>query len=267
VEWTNTDGTSSTISLSIDIFGRNVPVSAKVANRQATLAEIVPLARELTDRIVQQTIESLSDEGIEITCGKGCGACCRYLVPLSVPEVFRLTGELLDISAERGSVILQSSIEAAKTIIESRPELGGFGECSSDAGQTADFMEEVNKWYNSLEMDCAFLRDGICTIYDIRPLACREHIVTGPADLCRSGQGHEPHVVPLPVSVLDCLAELTAELEGGEVESVMMPLALPWAHNNPERGQRKWPAPMMVERFFAIVKQKAAAAQAAVYSR
>jgi len=265
VEGTKTGGTSSTFSLELDIFGRNVTIGSKVADREANFAEIVPLARELTDRIVHQTIESLSDEGIEIACGKGCCACCRYLVPLSVPEVFRITGELLDISAEPGSAILESSIEAAKRIIDSRAEFGGFAECPSERG--ADFVEDVSGWYSGLELDCPLLRNGLCAAYENRPLACREHIVTGSADLCGSGQDYEPQLVTLPVSVLDCLAELAAELEGGEVESVMLPLSLPWVQSNPERGQRKWSAPMMVERFFEIVRQEAEAGEEAVHSR
>ena len=256
VEVTQIGSSSSLISLEIDIFGRSVTISAKVANREGTLAEIVPLARELTDRIVRQVGESLSEQGTPVACVKGCSACCRYLVPLSVPEVFRMTGEMLDMTAEDGSAILSSSIEAAKRIIDSRREAG-----------VADLLEDLNGWYSGLELDCPLLRDGLCAAYENRPLACREHIVTGSADLCGSGREYEPQVVRLPVSVLDCLADLAAELEGGEVESVMLPLALPWAQSNPERGQRTWPAPMMVERFFEIVRQKAEAAEEAVYSR
>jgi len=267
IEGTHTSCTSSIINLSLDIFGRNVTIGARVANREGTLPEIVPLARKLADRIVRQTTESLSEQGTPVTCVKGCSACCRYLVPLSVPDVFRITEELLDVSAECGSAILQSSIEAAKAIIGSRPEFGGSGECPSDEEGTSDFMEDVNEWYSGLELDCPLLRDRLCTIYDNRPLACREHIVTGSTDLCRSGEDYESQVVPLPVSILDCLAELVAELEGGEVESVMTPLLLPWAHNNSERGQRTWPAPMMVQRFFEMVRHKAAAAEETVYSR
>ncbi len=266
VEVTQIGPTSSLISLEMNIFGRNATIGVKAADREANFAEIVPLARELADRIVARTAESLSEQGTPVVCGKRCTACCRYLVPLSVPEVFRLTGELLDMPADDGSPILLSSIEAAKTIIESRPQFEGPGECPPEQAAARDFMEDVNGWYSALELDCPLLRDGICTVYNNRPLACREHIVTGSAAPCRPGPDYEPHVVTLPVSVLDCLAELAAELEGGEVESVMLPLALPWAQSNYARARRTWPAPMMVERFFEIVRQKEAAEEA-VYSR
>ncbi|MCP4260660.1 MAG: hypothetical protein GY774_24515 [Planctomycetes bacterium] len=58
----------------------------------------------------------------------------------------------------------------------------------------------------------------------------------------------------MPVSVLDCLGQLTAELEQSDVEAVMLPLVLPWLHENLKRGERTWPAVKMVECFVEILQ-------------
>jgi hypothetical protein len=62
----------------------------------------------------------------------------------------------------------------------------------------------------------------------------------------------------MPVSVLECLGRLCAELEQREIEAVILPLALPWALKNHDRSQQTWPARTMVERFIEILQTAAA---------
>ena len=61
----------------------------------------------------------------------------------------------------------------------------------------------------------------------------------------------------MPVSVLECLGWLAAELEQSDVEAIMLPLALPWAEENIERSNRTWSAVAMVERFIEIIQERA----------
>jgi hypothetical protein len=61
----------------------------------------------------------------------------------------------------------------------------------------------------------------------------------------------------MPVSIAQALGELTAELEGSEVEAVMLPFAFAWAQENLERSERTWPAEFMVGRFVEILKSMA----------
>ena len=89
-------------------------------------------------------------------------------------------------------------------------------------------------------------------------------MVTGPAILCDTEGMDESHIVQMPVSVLECLGELTAELEQSNIEAVMLPLALPWAQENLERSRRTWHAVTMVEYFIEILKSAASKNSAAV---
>jgi hypothetical protein len=75
-----------------------------------------------------------------------------------------------------------------------------------------------------------------------------------PALLCEDEWTDESQIVQMPVSVLQCLGQLTAEIEQSNIEMVMLPLALPWAQDNLERGERTWPAVTMVERFVEILR-------------
>lgn len=59
----------------------------------------------------------------------------------------------------------------------------------------------------------------------------------------------------MPVSVLEALGHLTAELEESGIEAVVLPLVFVWRHDNLERAERTWPWVTMVKRFVEILKQ------------
>ena len=92
------------------------------------------------------------------------------------------------------------------------------------------------------------------TVTLTKPANNQEYTVTGSALLCEAERTVESQIVQMPVSVLDCLGQLTAELEQSNIEAVMLPLAIPWAQENLERGERTWPAVTMVERFVEILQ-------------
>ena len=240
----------------LDIFGELVHFRIGVAQGQARLADIVPLARTVSTKLALAVLNKLRKEEKFIPCCKGYSACCYYLIPLSVPEVFRMREEVLAMPENRASVILQSCLNAAKKILDDTPE--GFDLCSSTTANSATRVSRLGRWYAGLKLPCPFLSDGLCTIYEQRPTACREHIVTGSPSLCEAEWTDESHLVQMPVSVLEALGQLASELEGTSVEAVMLPLALPWAQENLKRDRQTWPAPMMVEQFIEIIKTMAA---------
>lgn len=257
-----------TVGLELDILGEPVRFQINVADRHARLSEIVPFARALSTKLAMIVSDRLGAGGKSVFCCKGCSACCSYLVPLSIPEVFRLRQEVLAMPAEQGKSVLQSCLYAAKKILDERPEDSDINESTQTKSQSQ--ISRLSRWYAGLRLPCPFLSNNICISYEQRPIACREHMVTGSAIFCDTqysmpdGDRESSHIVQIPVSVLECLAELTAELEQSNVESVMLPLALPWAQENLERSVQTWPAVMMVEHFIEILKAAASKNSAVV---
>ena len=246
---------TTTFNLELEILGKPVCFDIAVADRAARLSDIVPLARNLAKSLARTTIDMLNAAGECVPCRKGCSACCSYLAPLSVPEAFRLAEELSAMPAREGEPLIQSSIETARKILDNKPvnfELEGSTE-TNDALRS----KEIGDWYAGLGLPCPFLSNGLCVLYEHRPIACREHIVTGSAKLCDLTSTDQADAVKMPVSVLECLGRLAAELEQSDVEAVMLPLALPWAQENTKRSGRTWPALTMVERFVEIIQTTA----------
>lgn len=250
------EGAGQVIGLILDVLGEPVDLVINVRNEQARLADIVPLAREVSTRITDKVNEMVRLNGATIPCGKGCSACCNYLVPLAIPEVFRLRQEVFALPLVRQLLIEQACLSAARRILDERPP-ASFGEPASvhADGSAAELLNTASSWYADFKLACPFLYNDICTIYEERPMACREYSVTGSSRACADGAG-EPQGIHVPVRMSEVLGRLASELEATNVEGLIMPLALMWAGENPRRDERTWPAPLMVERFIEIMREE-----------
>lgn len=239
------------IDFELDFAGKTVPFRVNVTAERARLADIVPLARAISSKMVSAVLENLDENGQFVPCRKGCSACCSYLVPLSIPEVFCLREELLAMPADFRINFLRPCLDAAEKILGNRPQTFCL-DSISQSDQTN--ISQIGKWYAELKLDCPFLSNGSCSLYEQRPLACRENIVTSSAIACATDHGTGPDVVQIQVSILEALGLLTAELEQSDVEAAMLPLAFAWVEDNLHRSKVTWHAATMVERFVEIIK-------------
>jgi Fe-S-cluster containining protein len=201
---------------------------------KARISDLVHIARTITDEVCHAVRDELSQAGNAVPCHRGCWACCRYLVPLSVPEAVQLTEDIVAMPPAGRREVLTSFVETAKTLISAAPAHDGS-------------PSDVSQWYSQLKLDCPLLKDGVCTMYEHRPLTCREHMVTGSSRGCYgSGQASAGE---MPVSGTRSLAEVTAELEGTTEEAMMLPFAPAWYEGNVLVATRTWPAPLLAEQF------------------
>ena len=246
-------GEGEIIRLTLDVYGEPAHLVIALKDERAKLADMVPLARAVSARITEKVSEIVRLNGGTIPCCKGCSACCNYLVPLAIPEVFRLREEVLAMPVARQLIIEQGCLLAARRIVGKQPpasfaEPGGV----QAAGSAAELLNTASSWYADFELSCPFLHNDICTIYEERPMVCREYSVSGSSRACGGGAG-EPQVVCAPARMSEVLGRLASDLERTSVEALIMPLALIWADENRQRCARTWPARIMVERFIEIV--------------
>jgi Fe-S-cluster containining protein len=244
------------IGLELDIFGEPASFNITAGPGQITMAEIVPVARTVCEKITGLATEKTRQEGGHIACRAGCCACCHCLVPLSVPEALRLMQEVLNLPESRQKLVQRVWLLTARRILRKKPPQEVLDQPAEPAGDIAPELTAVSNWYHGLKQACPFLREGLCTIYEIRPLACREHFVKGSYRACR-GDDAAGQVAEVPVRTTEVLGRLAADLEGTSVEAVMLPLVSVWHQANPQRAEQTWPAIEMVERFAEIVKQTA----------
>ena len=83
-----------------------------VPNAAVPAAEVVPALQGLVNTVVEA-----AEMGKAISCRKGCGACCRQLVPVSRSEGERLLQVVEAMPAERRET-LKARFAAAEAAIE-----------------------------------------------------------------------------------------------------------------------------------------------------
>jgi len=246
----NSGGKERLKKFTLNVLEEPVHVVIGVTNEPVRLADIVPLARKMSAKITEIALDSAIRNGTEIPCAKGCSACCSYLTPLPVPEAHLLREEIAAMPSLEQMRIIEACISVARHMAGEPAEIPPSHHSEPPPSNSSG-------WNLDLGLPCPFLRNDLCTIYENRPLVCREYFAIGCRGNCISGNGWENRL-ELPVRMSKVLRRLTAELEGTTPEAVILPLAPFWSDENMERANRMWPLTLLVERFIEIVSEELA---------
>jgi Fe-S-cluster containining protein len=185
----------------------------------------------LDDKIVASAELDVQQQGKCVSCQKGCGACCRQLVPLSPADARHIARLITNMPEPRKTEIL-SRFAAARQKLEET----GFWQRLNDRAQWPDSdVSKIGVEYYKLGIACPFLEDESCSIHRERPLTCREYLVTSPAENCASPSSDAIDCVPMPAKVWLSAARAESNLAAGERYIDWIPLiqALDWVTKNP----------------------------------
>jgi Fe-S-cluster containining protein len=233
-------------------FGR-IRGQLALASQPMRLAELAWNAMQLEDQLVAMSVRrDLKDGTRSISCAKGCGACCRQVVPLSPPEAWMIADLVRSFPAARRTEVLERFERARRTLTDK-----GFAARSTDASATPEQLFELGADYFDLGIPCPFLEDEACSIHPQRPSICREFLVTTPALLCSDLRKHktETRLIPMAASLSECLSKLTAKLLGGEPMIIPLTSALDWATDHEEEGQRTWEPEVLMRGLVELINQ------------
>ncbi len=210
-------------------------------------ALVQPMRRLGEQALALEERKSLA-AGKTISCRMGCAACCRMLVPISAPEAFALQEAIGKLPPQRRQVTLQRVAEA-RSRIEQAGLLTRLTEIAESQRQLTDEeFEATNRDYYALRMPCPFLEHEVCSIYEDRPAACRELLVTTPAELCQDLAANPVRPLPVAVRISTALALLWSDLVGGPARLIPLPLALEWADRHATEGAQTWQGPHLLEK-------------------
>lgn len=139
-KWLN-ETVSAAASTTLGALGSDpTPERASEAARR-----LMALTSELVSRLL-----ALAPEGA-VACKAGCGHCCHQIVGISVPEALAIFAHLQRSRSAAELEELKSRVEALHERARGLPAAERF----------------------TPELPCAFLQDGSCSIYELRPFACR----------------------------------------------------------------------------------------------
>lgn len=232
-----------------------------VPTRLIPVSDIVPVMRSLSEQALVLEEKKHERAGETTSCHKGCAACCRMLVPVSPPEAFALKKTVEQLPAAQRDRILQRLATLQHTLNEAGL-LGRLVQLSETRTQLSDEdMEPVNREYYARRLPCPFLDDDVCSVYDARPAACRELLVTSPAEWCQEMDNNPVRAVPVPFRVGTALSLLWATITGGVARLIPLPVALDWAERhageNSVRHNGATLLQMGLEKILGLLRHKA----------
>jgi len=108
-------------------------------------------------KLVDKNNEEFNAKGhMPISCWKGCSHCCNIMVHSNQLEV----DLIFDYMKEKKIKVSQKRLEEQVKL-------------------------QTHNYFLSEHRRCVFLDDqGLCKVYPVRPMACRNYFVVTPADLC-----------------------------------------------------------------------------------
>jgi Fe-S-cluster containining protein len=183
--------------------------SLKILSGSPTALSTIELARsinELTDRSIRQ-VHAACHDGHRVACRSGCTYCCMVPVAASAPEVLAIA-----------TFVRERFDEARQAALDRRVGAN----ISATEGMDMSQRDRVR-------LDCPFLEAGKCTVYEVRPIACRGYSSYSVED-CREdyehpGTGGEGHANGLRELVFGAIREgLAIACKSASVEHRLLEL-------------------------------------------
>jgi Fe-S-cluster containining protein len=221
-------------TFSVPVGGAFLNASAQLPTSRTTLTELLPIVQNIENAIIARVDEEARAAGTAISCRAGCGACCRQMVPVSLFEAEALTDWLRSQPEERREALAQRFHRALSAL--------------RDAGVIDKLLKE--EWlldeenttqlavdYFHARVACPFLENENCSIHPIRPLACREYLVTSPPELCQDPSVHNISGVLLPLKLSRVLYSFGREMEQDPRGWIPLVFLLAWAKSGARPGE------------------------------
>jgi Fe-S-cluster containining protein len=235
-------------NLEFTAFGRTIEATVSVPREDLRMTDLLPLLFSFSNALVMIGEDVARAAGKPVSCRAGCGACCRQLVPVSEPEALHLAELVRALPPERATLVRERFRAALETLCA-----GLAGRLRDpDANKTLDQRRELGLEYFRAGVPCPFLENESCSIYEQRPLSCREYLVSSPAENCKRPTAETIWMVPVPAKLSELLYCFGDGAGNDRSRWVPLVLALEWAEEQKAEPPR-WPAPKLFENFLRQV--------------
>ena len=202
-----------TVKLALGTGDRKFSATAVVPVGHTNLTQLLPVLQSLDDSFISDTVAQLGETGRTISCKAGCAACCRHLVALSAFEAEALSTWIRTLPESRQQELARRFQEALTKVADA----GIIDRMAKKGWLTeGDAAARIIHDYFYLRIPCPFLENERCSIYPIRPLICREHLVTSPPDHCADPAKEQIASVYFPANLSGILYAIGAEMERGD---------------------------------------------------
>jgi Fe-S-cluster containining protein len=232
-------------TLELVVAGERLRLEVQVPAGPTPRAALLPLYRSIAEFVVDTAVKAVEERGQRVSCCKGCGACCRQLVPISEPEARLLRDLVMDLPEPRRSLVERRFHEARNRLAEA----GLLDRLEHPDRYSNEELASLGMEYFRLGIACPFLEDESCSIHPDRPIACREYLVTSPAEECSRPGALQVRGVPLPLKVSNAVSRMDVSPQARFARWTPLILSLSWADEHPDEPPLR-PGPELVGEFW-----------------
>jgi Fe-S-cluster containining protein len=205
---------------------------------------LLPDLRRLAGQVTDHAVAAAERDGQRVSCAKGCGACCRQMVPVSPVEARELARLVAAMPPARAAAVRQRFAEARQRI-----EAAGLGPARGHPDDDKAAYRAHSLAYFSQRVPCPFLEDESCSIHPQRPLVCREYLVTSTPVACAAPGAGGVRMVPVSLNLWSVLSR--AASDDGRLEWMPLIESLDYAASHPAPPPRRTGA----EQVEAVLRQ------------
>jgi Fe-S-cluster containining protein len=231
--------------------GNRLEADVSVPRGLVPASKLVPMARALSEQIVGLTVLQAEESGRCVSCGPGCGACCRQLAPISETEA-RMIAQLVEALPEPRRTVIQERFAATRRRLDEAGLLAPLRDDSRNFWSKDETRHYAFEYFRQ-DIPCPFLEDESCSIHPERPLVCREYLVTSDPIHCAEIESKKIEGIHLPAHVWAALARISETPSSDRTPPwVPLSLALDWVEAHPEEPLMR-PGPEVFREFFQTV--------------
>ncbi len=246
----------ATVDFELKLGDHLLKAKVSVPAGPTRMAELLPILHSFANAIVDAGVRDAESQGRHVSCTKGCGACCRQLVPTSEVEARRIA-ELVDAMPEPRRAQVLARFEEAR---EQLQQTDLWDKLLERDTWDEDVFIEIGSRYFLQGVPCPFLEDESCSIHLDRPITCREYLVTSPAENCATPRKDNIEKVDMPVQVWPALARfMQADKQAKYIRWVPLVMAPQWAASHAD-DETPRPGPLLLQGFFEQLTGKKAPA-------
>ena len=231
------------VPVELTVFGGTLRAKVPVPSGPCVPADLMPVFHSIGAAVVQLSVLAAEKKGKKVSCKKGCGACCRQLVPVSETEGVGLLN-MVNAMPEPRRLELLARFERVRTRLEAA---GILERAMNGSSLRGDERSALSAEYFKLQEPCPFLENECCSLYPDWPMVCREFMVTTPAEWCAT-LDDRVEMVPLGLLPGTALYWVNAGPDDTMVKWFPLSLLFEWAKDMPDPPPPR-PGPEVLLRF------------------
>jgi len=224
------------LPIRLDLPEARIEAEIELFHGPMRLVDLAAMVLGLSSTVADMGTRITATLGRQVSCSKGCGVCCRQLVPLSAPEAIMLAELVISMPKDIRTRI-QNRFATAVRQLERSGLLEKLARLQDSSSLSNEDMQALTKEYFLQQIPCPFLENECCSIYEFRPSRCREYLVISPPKHCYDPYTQRIDRLPISIRLSEALSRIWAQATQAPPKLIPLIIALKWsAEHKAQRG-------------------------------